>query len=262
MNKLKEWLKWLLDVTGLEWLPVIFNDKWYTSQSRTNPQAMKSFEDHYQKLDLEQTKDLIQKLEKLETDEEKRQEKIEAKALSLVSFVGLSSAFVVSLVTLLSSSQFSEILRQRVVVVYTLVILSLFIIVVLAIKAIRVGKFSFMYPQITNLWEREGMSEIGYYRETARILLRSYFHNHGIINDKASFVAGAQDWFRNTIILLMLMTTFIVFTPNPTQSNLVPPITVTPIVAPTALQSVTPSETSTSTPSVTTAPTLMPTVTP
>lgn len=256
MTRLKKWLNKFFDVTGLDWLPVILSDRWYTPQSREDPIAIKSFDDHHQKLDLEQTKDLIQELTKLASDEDKRQDKIEAKALSLISFTGLSSAFVAGLVTVLSSAQFSEALRQRVVIVYSFVLLSLFITVVLAIKAIRVGKFSFMSPHITNLWERDGMDEIAYRRDQARTLLRSYFHNHGIINDKASFVAGAQDWFRNTIMLLMLMTAFIIFTPNQTQSTSTPTHTATQTTAPTTTPTVAPSETSTLTPVPSETPTL------
>ena len=254
MKKLKKWWNKFLDVTGLDWLPVIVSDRWYKPQPRTNPEAMNSFEAHHQKLNLEQTKDLIQELTKMAADEDKRQDKIEAKAFSLISFTGLSSAFVAGLVTVLSSAQFSEVLRQRVVIVYSFVLLSLFITVVLAIKAIRVGKFSFMFPHITNLWEREGMNEVAYRRDQARLLLRSYFHNHGIINDKTSFVAGAQDWFRNTIMLLMLMTAFIVFTPNQTQSS--------PTHQSTATQTVVPTITPTAAPSETATPTLTPSETP
>lgn len=265
MKKLKKWWNRFLDVTGLDWLPVIVSDRWYKPQPRTNPEAMDSFEAHHQKLNLEQTKDLIQELTKMAADEDKRQDKIEAKAFSLISFTGLSSAFVAGLVTVMSSAQFSENLRHRVVIVYSFVLLSLFITVVLGIKAIRVGKFSFMFPHVTNLWEREGMNEVAYRRDQARILLRSYFHNHGIINDKASFVAGAQDWFRNTIVLLMVMTAFIVFTPNQTSptSTLPPTATQTAIstIAPTAAPSetatpmITPSETPTQMPSETPSPT-------
>lgn len=263
MTRLKKWWNKFLDVTGLDWLPVILSDRWYTPQSREDPIAMKSFDDH-QKLNLEQTKELIQELTKLASDEDKRQDKIEAKALSLISFTGLSSAFVAGLVTVLSSAQFSETLRQRVVIVYSFVLLSLFITVVLAIKAIRVGKFGFMSPYIANLWKREGMSEIGYCRDQARTLLRSYFHNRGIINDKASFVAGAQDWFRNTIMLLMLMTAFIVFTPSQTQPAPTLPSTATQTIVPTTTPTTTPSETSTATlsPSETSTSTPLPSDTP
>jgi len=253
--RVKNIVKGLLDTTGLDWLPVVVSDRFYTpyvqEHAQENQEITESFEAHQTKLKIKQITDVIQELSKLKTDEDNRQEKIEAKALSLISFTGLSSAFVAGLVTVLGSAQYSEVLRQRVVIVYSLLLLSLFVTVVLAIKAIRVGKFSFMFPHITNFWEREDMTDIEYYRDQARDLLRSYIHNRGIVNDKASFVAGAQDWFRNTIMLLMLMIAFIVFTPSQTSSTGADSCTATPTPVYTATYTATPPLTPTPTSTLT-----------
>lgn len=261
MTRFKDKLSGFLNTTGLIWLPIVISERYYKPHSRLDSDLTDGFEAHHAKLNSEQIKEVVQELSRLMIDEEKRQDKIESKALSLMGFIGLSSAFVIALVTLVGNVQYPTPLRQVIVVVYALILISLMLTIVLAIKAIRVGKYSFMSPYVGNIWQRSGKNEVAYHRDQARDLLKSYIYNRAIINDKAEFVSGAQDWFRNTILLLMFLTILIVITPlQPTSvSNASGNVISATPYFPTLTQTFTASPTvTTPTPSKTLTPIITP----
>lgn len=251
----RESLRNFADATGLIWLPIALSERFYTPHDTSDEELTKNFEASNSNLGLEELKEITTELEQLQEDEDKRKDKIESKALSLLSLTTVASAFVASMISLVSNVSYPVSVRQTMIIVYGLIVFSLMVTIVLALKVIRVGKYAFMSPSVANIWQLSTMTRHAYYRDKARLLLQSYIHNRALINNKATFASGAQDWFRNTVVLLVLLTFLIVvavfssssinavpITPTPTVTyTFTPSITHTPSLSPTPLPSTTPT---------------------
>ena len=68
-------------------------------------------------------------------------------------------------------------------------------------------------------------------RERAVSMLLSYENNRALVNDKATYVRGAQDWFRNVVFLLfVLLIVLAIYLPLKPFLDVKPPSTPMPVI--------------------------------
>jgi hypothetical protein len=215
--------------------------------------------------DSEKLKDAIEYSEGLLEREEDRSNKIESKAFALIGITGIASGFITGFAGLLldRAKITSTCIIIFAAVLYFLVVISLMWTIYLATRVVKVGDYWFTYPSANDILRLSDASLQYVKRERAAALFFSFAQNHRVVNRKATFLSGAQLWFRNSIALLLaltlLLTLYTLFkSPNPASTTSAPTV---PAFAPTAIA---PTHTSVTTPTVTiqpspiTTPTVMP----
>jgi len=268
----RNWLTSFLDTTGLDWIPIIFDETKFPEYPRPTVERHKEIQAQTADLADEVVDEIVVYYEKLFENDDKRASTIESKAFSLMGITGIASSFIIGFAQfLLTNNSFPSIIRIVVMVLYSLIGGSLLITLLLARKAIVIGKYNFMAPDPLDRLELKKTNRNDIYRQYAADLLRSYENNLALINDKATYVRGAQDWFRNAILLLfilsMVFTIYLLFRPNLDVQVTPQPIPVfvvtvtsTPTYTPTYTPTLTPAPTSTSTPLATPTSSIPPTL--
>ena len=142
--------------------------------------------------------------------EENRLDKIESKALTLIGITGIAAGFIVAFAGLLFdwgkiSSIFALVIASA---LYVFVVISLMLTIFLAIKVVNIGDYRWTYPSANDIFGLTDASLSYVKRERVISLFYSFAHNIRVVNRKATFLGGAQLWFRNSIILLLSITLF------------------------------------------------------
>jgi hypothetical protein len=81
----------------------------------------------------------------------------------------------------------------------------LIVTVSFAIGTLRVGPYKFMYPSPGDVFLLAEKTSIFVRRERAASLFRSFVNNQEIVDRKATYLIGAQLWFRNSIFLSLTL---------------------------------------------------------
>jgi len=125
---------------------------------------------------------------------------------------------------------------------YIAVVISLMMTILLAMKVVAVREYRFTYPKAIDIFDLSRASLHYVKRERVISLFYSFVKNAQIVNRKATFLAGAQVWLRNSIVLLLVLTLllalytpFELFVPKtkvsvPTQQG--PNVTLQPTLSP------------------------------
>jgi hypothetical protein len=71
--------------------------------------------------------------------------------------------------------------------------------IILAIKVVAVGEYRFSYPSANDIFELANKPLHDVKKERVSSLFSSFSQNNRVINRKATFLKGAQLWFRNSI---------------------------------------------------------------
>jgi hypothetical protein len=169
---------------------------------------------------------------KLLDDDEKRLSTIESKAFTLFGITGIASGFVMGFAQLLlTNTSFSDFFRYVIGVLYVLIGASLLITLILARRAILVGKYKFMSLDPLDILKLTETNRTPILRERAVFMLLSYENNLAVINDKGTYVRGAQDWFRNVVFLLfVLLIVLVIYLPVKPLVDVRPPSTPMPVI--------------------------------
>lgn len=194
--------------------------------------------------------------------EDERSDKIESKAFTLIGITGTATGFITGFASLLlTQGKFrSDRILIAAIILYILVVISLMWTIYLAVQVVIVGGYWFTYPSGDDILKLPNASLSYIKRERVASLFYSLVQNTRVVNRKATFLGGAQLWFRNSIVLLLVLTLLLAVyaffvsgvpanTPAPTATlPLTPPLTLAPTNAarPAAATETSPSSTSTS----------------
>lgn len=195
--------------------------------------------------------------------EESRNDKIEAKAHSLVAWFTIILTLSIQGSTLLRGSPFLAF-------VGVLIVFCILFAILFALRATRVTAYLLPKPLRHTLWQdHKLMSQKGY---RAFELVTVVHGLKNVANTKATYVDFAQSWVRNGVILIAFLAGIILLFPGSLTTNLssTPTATMPPIVSstptatltlvPTATQTISPSPTLSAT--ATSVPTATPQATP
>ncbi|MEW5987914.1 MAG: hypothetical protein AB1791_14875 [Chloroflexota bacterium] len=203
----KSRLSSFLEVTALCWVPILLDEsKLPRSPVPTAEEQIGPVRPLIDKLRGESLDEVVKHFERVLSEEEKRRSEIESKAFSLFGIAGVAGSFIVGFAQLLfNNNPLPSLMRVLITILYILIGALLLVTILLAGRAIKIGKYGFMSSRPSGLlllgeWDRNQV-----YRHYLIDLLQSYEHNQALINDKASWVMGAQESFRNAIVLLLVL---------------------------------------------------------
>jgi hypothetical protein len=196
-----------LEDSGLDWLPILVNERKYFpfSPSPYTDEESAEFAQRIREIDEQSLPYAISHLKDKFEEEEKRQSIIEAKATTLQGFAALAATFIVGFAQfLIGNSSLASGLKIAVTILYFCIAFSLFMTVALSQRVVKTARYS--RPQLTDWlalrdWNRQVISQ-----QHANALVQSIQHNVARTNDKGTYLNGAQDWFRNSIYLLLVFT--------------------------------------------------------
>lgn len=259
-------MKDLIEQLGLDWLPILVGRVPFRIDA-PNPQSrLSEIRTSFSGLEKGKVDEALTYCDGLLKREDERSAKIESKAFTLIGTTGIATAFITGFAALLLDR--GKINSVPVLVIgalgYVLAVASLIFTVYLAVKVVTVGDYKFTYPSASDILKLATQNLIDVRRERATNLLFSYEQNTVAVNYKATYLGGAQLWFRNSVVLLsclaMILAIYAPFTSSPPASNVVistPTSTATPTVAssPTLTAIATTQPTATATP-IAVAPTV------
>jgi len=260
----------LIERLGLDWFVLLFGKPAFEDVPPPYPVTLAETRDMFGGLrEEEKLDDAIEYCASLLKREGDRADKIESKAFTLIGITGIATGFITGFAGLLldRGKITSTWVLIPAAVLYILVVISLMWTIFLAVKVVAIGDYRFTYPSATDIFRLSDAS-LGYVkRERAVSLFYSFAQNVQVVNRKATYLGGAQLWFRNSITLLLVLTLFLaLYTPfqplSPATGVPVPTTGQTATVQPTTAPTDTPRPTSTPTAVVlTNTPTTIPTVT-
>ena len=260
-NKLKNFSFWLLDGVAIDWIFILFLNKKFPKAPRPSSKRQNEFNEQVSNLTGEALEIVVERYENLLAEEDKQRLQIESKAFSLLGITGVASGFIVGFAQFLFNNRSTSVFIQWIIVIlYALIGISLIMIILLAWRAVIPGKeYNFMSPDPLDLLHLNKSNKEEIYRQLVCDLIYSYENNQAISIDKTTYVRGAQDWFRNTIMLLLFLLIPLAITTTPLLN---PPASTMPVEVIILTPTTTPTHTLTPTNSPTPTPTYIPTLSP
>lgn len=256
----------LIEKLGLDWIPILFGISLVAEAPLPYPTTLPEVRSKLGDLkDEAKLNDAIDYCASLLKNEESRADKIESKAFTLIGITGIAAGLITGFAGLLLDSVKipSVFVLIFATTFYLLVVVSLMLTISLAVKVVIISDYRFTYPSANDIFQLSDASLRYVKHERAASLFYSFAQNVRVINRKATYLAGAQLWFRNSIILLLFLTlvlaAYIPFKALGSAATIVGPTSV-PISTDTPQPLSTPTLTSTSLPTAT--PTFTPTYTP
>lgn len=271
-------VKNILEQLGLDWIVALFRKPNFEDSPLPYPSTITEVRSRFGDLwDEEKLDDALSFCSDLFSREDERLDKIESKAFTLMGVTGIAAGFIMAFAGLLFD--WKQVSSTSVMVVASIlfasVAVSLILTIYLATKVVTLGDYRLTSPSANDIFKLN-QSDLRYVkRERAISLFFSFVQNVRVVNRKATYLIGAQLWFRNSIVLLLVTTLFLALviplsatssngvsdnqvgvptaTTTPT-STIVPTSTVPPTRIPT--NTPTPTFTVTATPTLTRTPTI------
>jgi len=253
-------IKSILDTSGIDLIPYAVGLSKFNSNPPFEPTKLNDIKDKIANLDTKKLDEALKYGKELLDEESARGEKAESKAYNLIGVTGISAGFITGISSLFpKETQFtSSISLTLILAFYILIVVSLTLTVLLASKAVMVR--SYARPDVSDVFQmgKQSLKEAKLDRLTAYIYC--YAKNCQTHNVKVSYVIGAQIWFRNSIVIFLILA-FILITGilgNTTSNSISTTETPTPITTLTQTQiataqttiSIKPTETPPSFPSI------------
>ena len=244
----------LLHITALDWIPIMLNDGKLEGPSLPSTARINDLKEQLTNADSESLKEISSFSNDLVNKEDQRRLQIESKANSLIGITGLAAGFITGFAQFsLNSDHYLGGYRISLSILYVLIGFALLSTIIIARRATIVDKYAYIEPLPQDMLAiRKWSRDILIRNHTAKMMYSSEY-NAALNNRKATYVIGAQDWFRNSIVLLLILLLFLAFGPlakgaEPDTQPL-PIIIVTSQPAPSATPF--PTKTSSPAPSVT-----------
>jgi hypothetical protein len=263
----------IIERLGLDWFILLIGKPAFEDAPLPYPTTFSEIREKLGDLrDKEKLDDAIEYCSSLLKREEDRSDKVESKAFTLIGITGIATGFITGFAGLLLDRD--KITSTSVLIpaaaLYILVVISLMWTIYLAVKVVIVGDYRFTYPSANDIFDLSNATLNHVKRERAASLFYSFAQNVQVVNRKATYLGGAQLWFRNSIVLLLVLTLLLAvcapLMPTSVPGVPTPPIgsgsTVQPTRAPTDTPQATPMPTGTPTRTPTSTPTCTLTATP
>ncbi len=217
MSRLRQFLCRMIEQLGLDWFVLLIGKPAFQEGSYPYPTKFQEVRDKFSNLmDIEKINDATEYCTSLLEREEKRSYQVESKAFTLIGITGIATGFIIGFASLLLHQDkiSSSYVLIPAAILYILVVISLMWTIFLSVKVVTVGEYKYTYPNPNDIFDLLNKDLHHVKRERAASLFFSFVQNHKVVDRKATFLNGSQVWFRNSIILLFLLTLLIaVYTP-------------------------------------------------
>jgi hypothetical protein len=244
---------------GLDWLGILVGKPPFTPQADRTSISVKEIRELLG--DIKSEEKILHAEEycnSLLRREDERLDKVEGKAITLLSVTGIATGLITGFVGFILEPLI-PIPKPLLILILFLIVLSLLMTILLSTKVITVGTFA--HPSVEDLFLLASSCIEDVKLEYIASMYYSYKKNCGVINDKVAYLIGALNWFRNSIILLLIlaiiMALCMIFSPNYVNTE-----TIAPSLSPTFYQFSTNTTVSTYTPTIKPSITPIPSKTP
>lgn len=268
MGKLNSDLGRVVEQIGLDWFVILAGRPAF--EEATNQHTLADLRSVFAQVKEEGAlDDAINYCSTLLKREDEREHQIESKAHTIIGFMGIATAFSLGFADLLidRAQVASSWALVLIALLYLMVVSSFLWTIFLASKAVAVFEYRFTQPLADDILTLSKASLDDVKRERAASLFYSVAQNSQMVTRKGTYLGGAQLWFRNSIVVLLVLTlvlaVFILVVPVPppgldasAQPTMAPSQTLQPV--PTQTLAI-PTNTVTALP--TDLPTAMPTAT-
>lgn len=208
MSKRWSTLHKAIENLGLDWFALLLGRPVFEDAPLPFPATFSEIREEFSGLRGGKLDDAVEYCGKLLDREEDRSEKIESKAFTLIGITGIATGFITGFAGLLLDQD--KITGTWILILaamlYILVVVSLMWTIFLAVKVVTVGDYWFTYPAADDIFQLSSVTLTCVKQERAASLFYSFAQNQKVINRKATFLSGAQIWFRNSIVLLLALT--------------------------------------------------------
>ena len=197
----------ILEISGLDLIPYAIGHSKFPSEPISETTKLDQIRNQVRELGTKETDDALSFSKGLLDEESARGDKIEGKAYNLISVSGISVAFITGIYTLLpkdAPATFSMALIGL-LVIYFFIVISLTLTVLLASKVIIVGEYKYSSPNIEDVFSMGSQPLLETKKDRLSTYIYSYAKNSQIHNTKGSYLIGAQLWFRNSVILFLIL---------------------------------------------------------
>ena len=223
----------ILETVGLDWFPVLLGKSiFYDTSQEAEKKGFAEIEKKFGKIKSdEKLDDAVTYCNNLLEREEKRLQTIETKAFALLGITGIATGFIIGFAGLLLDATKVNSLPINIYggVIYFFVVISFIFTIFLSMKVVTVGEYKFTYPSPREILRLADESLLVIKRDRAISTFYSYLKNQEVINQKATYLGGAQLWFRNSIILLLILSLGLAIY-SPIKSLSSPTIAITPLI--------------------------------
>ena len=251
----------IIERLGLDWFVILVGKPAFEDAKLPYPETSSDIRDKFGNLDDDdKLNDAVAYCTDLFKREENRSDKVESKAFALIGINGIAIGFITGFAALLldRAKIDSSFILGILTVLYILIVISVIWTIYLAVRVVVVSDYRFTNPSANDIFALSNTSLSRVKRERAVALFYSFVQNNRVVNRKATFLGGAQLWFRNSIVLLLALTLLLavyipfkslaqstgVSTPTPEPSATMQPTveyTATPQPAPTTTVAVSPA---------------------
>jgi len=228
----------VIELIGLDWFVILTGKPAFEDAPLPYPTNFSEIREKFESLkDDKKLDEAVEYCSSLLKRENDRSDKVESKAFILIGITGIiATGFITGFASLLldRNKVTSTWVSIPAAVLYILVVISLMWTIFLAMKVVAISDYRFSSPSANDIF-RLADASLGYVkRERAASLFYSFAQNNRVVNRKATYLGGAQLWFRNSIILLLVLTLILaIYVPFQALS------TVTQIPAPTTVPTAT-----------------------
>ena len=202
----------ILEVTGLDWFVVLTGQPAFEDAALPYPSTLAEIRD---KLDIVDDKDklddAVEFCQDLLDREMERADRIEAKAFTLLGITGIGTAFITGFAALLldRGKIASTPALITAAILFILAAVSFLWTISLATRVVAIGRYRFTRPSANDVFLLSSASLLTVKHERAVSLFHSFAQNVRQVDRKATYLGGAQLWFRNSITLLLILTFFL-----------------------------------------------------
>lgn len=240
LETLRSSLQRFAKFSALNWLLIIADASRFHPSARPTEEQISGLVTGIEDASEDNLTEMADLLQRAYEEEEKRSAKIESKAITLMGVTGIAFSFVIGFAQFFGSDlNLPGTIQFVLTVLYLFIGVSLLATVLIAKRAIEIGKFVYRRFASHAFFELPRLGRSEFYREYTSNLLSFVQHNHAVNNDKATHVIAAQNWFRNAIVLFFFLLMLLSFSPYLDNSSALEPeviiiVTATPVSTPPA----------------------------
>jgi hypothetical protein len=241
-QKLLSQMNNIIEKLGLDWFVLLIGKPAFEDSPSLYPYSLPEVKEKFGDLhEVEKLEDAMVYCTNLLEREDKRLDKIESKAFTLIGITGIAAGFITGFASIiLDQNKFASAwILVPAVLLYILVVISLMLTILLAVKVVAVGEYKFTYPSANDIFELSVKPLNDVKADRVSTLFFCFSQNNQIVDRKATFLNGSQRWFRNSILLLLSISILIASYTLFKQCYLVN-VVLSPTVTATVQQSILP----------------------
>lgn len=227
----------VMEATGIDLIPYAIGLSKFTSKPSFEPVKLSDIRKKIHSLDSKKLDEALEYSKELLDEESVRGEKAESKASNLIGVTGISAAFITGISSLFpkETSFASPIPIILVLFFYILIVVSLTLTVLLASRAVTVR--SYARPDMADVFQMRSKPLKAAKLDRLAAYVYCYGKNCQTHDIKVSYLMGAQLWFRNSIVVFLILAFTLIFSFLGANTSSAIAITGTPI-PPTITQTV------------------------